>query len=37
VINAFSKETLNADELLSLKTKREEEKLANDVYLTLYN
>ena len=37
MINAFFKETLNADELLSLKTKREEEKLANDVYLTLYN
>ena len=37
MINAFPKETLNADELLSLKTMREEEKLANDVYLTLYN
>lgn len=36
-INTFPKEPLNADELLSLIHMREEEKLAHDVYITLYN
>lgn len=36
-INAFPNEPLNADELASLITMREEEKLAYDVYITLYN
>lgn len=36
-INAFPKEALSADEILSLKWMREEEKLAYDVYTTLYN
>ncbi len=36
-INAFPRESLNADEILSLRRMREEEKLAHDVYLTLYN
>ncbi|MFN8321763.1 MAG: DUF2202 domain-containing protein [Chitinophagales bacterium] len=35
-INAFPKEPLTADEILSLKWMREEEKLAHDVYITLY-
>lgn len=34
-IIAFPKESLSADEITSLKTMREEEKLAHDVYLTL--
>lgn len=34
-INAFPKESLSADEITSLKTMREEEKLAHDVYVTL--
>jgi hypothetical protein len=36
-INAFPKEPLTADEILSLNWMREEEKLAHDVYLTLYD
>lgn len=36
-INAYPKEPLNADEILSLKWMREEEKLAHDVYITLYS
>ncbi len=36
-IIAFPKEPLNADELKSLIHMREEEKLAHDVYYTLYN
>ncbi len=36
-INTFPKEPLNADELHSLIHMREEEKLAHDVYITLYN
>lgn len=36
-INAFPTEELNADELASLSHMREEEKLAYDVYVTLYN
>lgn len=36
-INAFPKELLNNDETLSLKWMREEEKLAHDVYVTLFN
>lgn len=36
-INAFPKEALTADEILSLKWMREEEKLAHDVYVTLYS
>lgn len=36
-INAFPTEELNADELASLSQMREEEKLAYDVYVTLYN
>ncbi|MDP3929835.1 MAG: DUF2202 domain-containing protein [Bacteroidota bacterium] len=35
-INDFPKESLNADELASLKIMREEEKLAHDVYMNLY-
>jgi hypothetical protein len=36
-INAFPSEPLNADEIKSLTLMREEEKLAHDVYVTLYN
>lgn len=36
-INAFPKEPLTADEITSLNWMREEEKLAYDVYVTLYN
>ena len=36
-INALPSEPLNADEIKSLTLMREEEKLAHDVYLTLYN
>ena len=36
-INSYPKESLNVDELLSLTKMREEEKLAHDVYVTLYN
>jgi len=36
-INNFPKEPLTADEIQSLKWMREEEKLAHDVYITLYN
>jgi hypothetical protein len=36
-INAMPKEPLSADEISSLMIMREEEKLAHDVYLTLYN
>lgn len=36
-INTFPKEPLTADEIQSLKWMREEEKLAHDVYITLYN
>lgn len=36
-INAFPEETLNEDEIRSLQFMREEEKLARDVYLTLYD
>ena len=36
-INAFPKESLTAEEILSLNWMREEEKLAQDVYLTLYD
>jgi len=36
-INSFPKEALTADEIQSLKWMREEEKLAHDVYITLYN
>ena len=36
-INDFPIEPLTADEILSLKWMREEEKLAHDVYITLYN
>ena len=36
-INDFAKEPLSADEILSLKWMREEEKLAHDVYITLFN
>ncbi len=36
-INAFPKEVLNDKETQSLLTMREEEKLAHDVYITLYN
>jgi len=36
-INSFPTEPLNAYELSSLMTMREEEKLAHDVYVTLYN
>lgn len=36
-IAALPKEDLNADELASLSFMREEEKLARDVYTTLYN
>ncbi len=36
-INAYSKEPLSNDEILSLKWMREEEKLAYDVYITLFN
>ena len=35
-INAFPKEPLSADEQQSLLYMREEEKLAHDVYVTLY-
>ncbi|MCG9881303.1 MAG: DUF2202 domain-containing protein [Bacteroidia bacterium] len=35
-INSLPKESLNADELTSLKLMREEEKLAHDVYMNLY-
>ncbi len=35
-INAFPKESLNEFELSSLKIMREEEKLAHDVYVTLF-
>jgi len=34
-INGFPKESLSTDEITSLKTMREEEKLAHDVYVTL--
>jgi hypothetical protein len=36
-INALPKEVLNDKETQSLLTMREEEKLAHDVYITLYN
>ena len=36
-INNFPKEALNADEIKSLTIMREEEKLAHDVYIALYN
>jgi hypothetical protein len=36
-INDFAKEPLSAEEILSLKWMREEEKLAHDVYITLFN
>ena len=36
-INAYSKEPLSNDEILSLKWMREEEKLAHDVYIALFN
>jgi hypothetical protein len=36
-INSLPKEDLNADELASIAYLREEEKLARDVYTTLYN
>lgn len=36
-INAYPKEPLSSDEILSLKWMREEEKLAHDVYITLFN
>lgn len=36
-INSFPKEELNTDETESLIFMREEEKLAHDVYITLYN
>lgn len=36
-INDFAKEPLSADEILSLKWMREEEKLAHDVYISLFN
>lgn len=36
-INTLPNEPLSADEILSLKIMREEEKLAHDVYVTLYN
>lgn len=36
-INTFPKEPITADEIQSLKWMREEEKLAHDVYITLYN
>ena len=36
-INDYPKESLSADEVLSLKWMREEEKLAHDVYITLFN
>lgn len=36
-INTFPKESLNADEQKSLIYMREEEKLAHDVYVTLYS
>ena len=36
-INAFPKEHLTAEEISSLKWMREEEKLAHDVYITLFN
>ncbi|HEY1063584.1 MAG TPA: DUF2202 domain-containing protein, partial [Daejeonella sp.] len=36
-INTLPKENLSADELNSISFLREEEKLAMDVYLTLYN
>ncbi len=36
-INGYPKESLNNEETLSLKWMREEEKLAHDVYITLYN
>jgi hypothetical protein len=36
-INTFPKEPLSADETKSLLQMREEEKLAHDVYITLYN
>lgn len=35
-INAFPIDSLNAEEILSLEIMREEEKLAHDVYTTLY-
>lgn len=35
-INAFPKEELNENEIASLLFMREEEKLAKDVYITLY-
>lgn len=36
-VNALAKEPLSNDELISLRWMREEEKLAHDVYITLYN
>jgi hypothetical protein len=36
-INALPKESLSPEELASLSFLREEEKLARDVYITLYN
>jgi len=36
-VNAYPKEALSADEILSLKWMREEEKLAHDVYITLHS
>ncbi len=37
LINTFPVESLSQDELISLTFMREEEKLARDVYITLYN
>ncbi len=36
-INAYPNEPLSAEEIQSLKIMREEEKLAHDVYVTLFN
>lgn len=36
-INAFPKEALSEEEILSLKWMREEEKLAHDVYVSMYS